>query len=143
MHSLTVPSATSRSTRPALDSPPATTSRSTSFRTRPTSAPSSPSRRNSQLRNRTARRPPLLPLPLCMSFYSLGAHILTLPPFFSLAGLSATTNPTQTAGTGTDTNTNDLNPTGTTNSTSKNGAERTKAAGGVGLIFGVLAAMAL
>jgi hypothetical protein len=55
----------------------------------------------------------------------------------------ATTNPTQTAGTGTDTNTNDLNPTGTTNGTSKNGAERTKAAGGVGLIFGVLAAMAL
>jgi hypothetical protein len=55
----------------------------------------------------------------------------------------ATTNPTQTTGTGTDTT--DLNPTGTTNGTtsSKNGADRTKAAGGVGLIFGVLAAMVL
>jgi hypothetical protein len=53
-----------------------------------------------------------------------------------------TTNPTQTTGTGTtDTDTNDLNPTGTT--TSKNGADRTKAAGGISLIFGALAAMVL
>jgi hypothetical protein len=71
--------------------------------------------------------------------------VLTLPPSFFLlflVGLSVTTNPTQTTGTGTtDTDTNDLNPTGTT--TSKNGADRTKAAGGISLIFGALAAMVL
>ena len=63
------------------------------------------------------------------------------PPLFSLFGLSVTTGTgVQTTGTGTDTS--DLNPTGSS-TPSKNSADRTNAAGGTGLIFGVLAAMIL
>ena len=71
--------------------------------------------------------------------------MLTFPPsfLFPSLGFSVTTNTgVQTTGTGTGTDTSDLNPTGTS-TPSKNGADRTKAAGGAGLIFGVLAAMVL
>ena len=64
-HSLTAPSATSPPTHQAPGSPPATASRSISFRTRPTSAPSMPSHSNSQSRQRIPLRPPLPPWLVC------------------------------------------------------------------------------
>lgn len=76
MHSLTAPLATSLSARPARDSPPAAASRSTSFRTRTTLAPSWPSRSNSQSRKRPPHQLALvLLLLLCMSFSFLSVSI--------------------------------------------------------------------